>query len=50
MAPTEILARQHYERMAPLAASVGLRISLLTGRDKAAARRASLAALAERRN
>ena len=25
MAPTEILARQHYERMAPLAASVGLR-------------------------
>ena len=47
MAPTEILARQHYERMAPLAASVGLRIALLTGRDKAAARRASLAALAE---
>ena len=47
MAPTEILARQHYERMAPLAASAGLRISLLTGRDKAAARRASLAALAE---
>ncbi len=33
--------------MAPLAASVGLRIALLTGRDKAAARRASLAALAE---
>src|ERR1700734_4191347 len=48
MAPTEILARQHYERMAPLAASVGLRMALLTGRDKAAARRASLAALAER--
>jgi ATP-dependent DNA helicase RecG len=47
MAPTEILARQHYERMAPLAAGVGLRIALLTGRDKAAARRASLAALAD---
>jgi ATP-dependent DNA helicase RecG len=47
MAPTEILARQHYERMAPLADSAGLRIALLTGRDKAAARRASLAALAE---
>ncbi|MBV9910305.1 MAG: DEAD/DEAH box helicase, partial [Hyphomicrobiales bacterium] len=47
MAPTEILARQHYERMAPLAATAGLRIALLTGRDKAAARRASLAALAE---
>ncbi len=46
MAPTEILARQHYERMAPLAASAGLRVALLTGRDKAAARRASLAALA----
>jgi ATP-dependent DNA helicase RecG len=47
MAPTEILARQHYERMAPLAASVGLRVALMTGRDKAAARRATLAALAE---
>jgi ATP-dependent DNA helicase RecG len=46
MAPTEILARQHYERIAPLAGSVGLRITLLTGRDKASARRASLAALA----
>src|SRR6185437_2300665 len=47
MAPTEILARQHYERMAPMAESAGLRIALITGRDKAAARRASLAALAE---
>jgi ATP-dependent DNA helicase RecG len=47
MAPTEILARQHYERMAPLAESVGLRIALMTGRDKASERRASLAALAE---
>ena len=47
MAPTEILARQHYERIAPLAAVANLRIALLTGRDKAAARRASLAALAE---
>ncbi len=45
MAPTEILARQHYERMAPLAESAGLSIALLTGRDKAAQRRASLAAL-----
>jgi ATP-dependent DNA helicase RecG len=48
MAPTEILARQHYERMAPLAEGVGLRIALLTGRDKASERRTSLAALAER--
>ncbi len=47
MAPTEILARQHYERIAPLAERVGLRIKLITGRDRAAGRRASLAALAE---
>jgi ATP-dependent DNA helicase RecG len=48
MAPTEILARQHYERMAPLAGTVGLRIALVTGRDKAAERRRTLAALAAR--
>jgi ATP-dependent DNA helicase RecG len=47
MAPTEILARQHYERMAPLAERIGLRIKLITGRDRAPARRATLAALAE---
>jgi ATP-dependent DNA helicase RecG len=47
MAPTEILARQHYERIAPLVAGANLRIALFTGRDKAAPRRASLAALAE---
>ncbi len=46
MAPTEILARQHYERIAPLCAGAGLRIALLTGRDKAAERRATLAGLA----
>jgi ATP-dependent DNA helicase RecG len=44
MAPTEILARQHFERLAPLAAP--LRLRLLTGRDKASERRATLAALA----
>jgi ATP-dependent DNA helicase RecG len=48
MAPTEILARQHYERIAPLAENACLRVALLTGRDKAAARRAALAALAAR--
>ena len=48
MAPTEVLARQHYERVAPLAKSVGLRIALMTGRDKASERRATLAALAGR--
>src|SRR5208283_824726 len=46
MAPTELLARQHYERMAPLAETAGLRIALMTGRDKASERRATLAALA----
>jgi len=46
MAPTEILARQHYERMKPLAEAAGLRIAILTGRDRAAERRASVAALA----
>ncbi len=44
MAPTEILARQHYERLAPLAKD--LRLRLLTGRDRASERRATLAALA----
>ncbi|MFD2678211.1 ATP-dependent DNA helicase RecG [Camelimonas lactis] len=39
MAPTEILARQHYERIAPLAEAVGIRAGVFTGRDKAAARR-----------
>ena len=46
MAPTEILARQHFERLSPLCEAAGLRLALLTGRDKAAERRANLAALA----
>ncbi|KAA2316879.1 ATP-dependent DNA helicase RecG [Pseudooceanicola sediminis] len=46
MAPTEILARQHLEGLAPLAASAGVRLDILTGRDKGAERRAKLAALA----
>jgi ATP-dependent DNA helicase RecG len=46
MAPTEILARQHFERMRPLADAAGLRIALMTGRDKAPERRKALAALA----
>ena len=46
MAPTEILARQHFERLGPLCEAAGLRLALLTGRDKAAERRATLAALA----
>lgn len=47
MAPTEILARQHFERIAPLARAVGMDCVLLTGRDKGAERRAALAALAD---
>jgi ATP-dependent DNA helicase RecG len=34
MAPTEILARQHAERLAPLAQKAGLKLALLTGREK----------------
>ncbi|HEX3182764.1 MAG TPA: ATP-dependent DNA helicase RecG [Beijerinckiaceae bacterium] len=46
MAPTEILARQHFARVAPLAEAAGLRIALLTGRDKAAERARTLEGLA----
>lgn len=47
MAPTDILARQHHDRLAPLAEGVGMRMGLLTGRMGAAEKRATLAALAE---
>lgn len=46
MAPTEILARQHYEGLKPLADLAGVRLEVLTGRDKGAERTARLAALA----
>lgn len=46
MAPTEILARQHLDSLAPLAAAAGVRLALLTGRDKGAERAAKLADLA----
>ena len=49
MAPTEILARQHHEGLSPLAAAAGVRLEMLTGRDKGADRRAKLAALADGR-
>jgi ATP-dependent DNA helicase RecG len=38
MAPTEVLARQHAETIAPLADYAGLTIALLTGREKGRAR------------
>ncbi len=46
MAPTEILARQHYETLAAPLAAAGVTAILLTGRDKGAARTERLAALA----
>ena len=46
MAPTEILARQHLAGLAPLAEAAGVRLVLLTGRDKGAERAAKLADLA----
>jgi len=33
MAPTEILARQHYASMLPLCEQAGIRLTLMTGRD-----------------
>jgi ATP-dependent DNA helicase RecG len=42
MAPTEVLARQHAETIAPLADHAGLTVALLTGREKGRAREALL--------
>ncbi len=39
MAPTEILARQHLATIAPLAEAAGLRVAILTGRERGAARK-----------
>jgi len=47
MAPTEILARQHLEGLQPLAADAGVRLELLTGRDKGPKRREKLQALVD---
>ncbi|MFG1465724.1 ATP-dependent DNA helicase RecG [Xanthobacter sp. DSM 24535] len=49
MAPTEILARQHLETIAPLAAKAGIETAILTGREKGRAREAILAGLREGR-
>jgi len=46
MAPTEVLARQHLETIAPLAEAAGLRVGLLTGREKGKTRDAILQRLA----
>jgi ATP-dependent DNA helicase RecG len=46
MAPTELLARQHFGTIAPLAAAAGLEAVLLTGKDRAADRGAALGKIA----
>ena len=45
LAPTEILASQHAENLNRLLSPFGMRVALLTGGMKAAARRATLAAI-----
>ena len=45
MAPTEILAQQHYNGLAPLMEQLGIRCALLTGSTKAATKRSTSAQL-----
>jgi ATP-dependent DNA helicase RecG len=47
MAPTELLAHQHYENLKPLAALAGVRLEILTGRIKGAQRAETMAGLAD---
>ena len=42
LAPTEILARQHFESLRRMAEPTGAQVALLTGRDKGKAREATL--------
>ncbi len=47
MAPTEILARQHFATIQPLTAAAGVEVALLTGRDKAKSRKPILEGFAD---
>ncbi|WNO54942.1 ATP-dependent DNA helicase RecG [Stakelama saccharophila] len=47
LAPTEILARQHYETLSRMLAGVGVNLAILTGRDKGRAREGVLMGLAD---
>jgi ATP-dependent DNA helicase RecG len=47
LAPTEILARQHFEGLRRLLAGLPVEVALLTGRDKGKAREATLMGLAD---
>ncbi len=46
MAPTELLARQHHNTILPLAQTAGLRVAILTGRERGRERADTLARLA----
>jgi ATP-dependent DNA helicase RecG len=46
MAPTELLARQHFSTIVPLASAAGIRLAILTGREKGRERAELLSALA----
>ena len=46
MAPTEILAKQHYDRLMPMFEPLGIRCSLLTGSQKMSEKRENRQALA----
>ena len=46
MAPTEILARQHYASMSRFAEGLGVRVAILTGASKAKERRAAIEGIA----
>ena len=45
MAPTEVLARQHFNTIAPLAAAARINVAILTGRERGRERSAILAQL-----
>ena len=45
MAPTELLARQHFDTIAPLAQAAGISVGLLTGKERTSVRTALMKAL-----
>lgn len=47
MAPTEILARQHYDSIAPLLAATNITVELFSGRDKGQQREAKISGLSK---
>jgi ATP-dependent DNA helicase RecG len=47
LAPTEILARQHYETLSRMLAGLPVNVAILTGREKGKAREATLMGLAD---